>query len=115
MAVGKYGNIMVSAGQDKSIRIWTKTDEQFVLSEEKEEQLEKIYDEMNTSDPWTNQAIGSQAEGAVNDDDGGVEPATRATRESVKAGELLAEALNVYKQEEIDNKVYLEVAQLPLI
>jgi U3 small nucleolar RNA-associated protein 12 len=108
LAVGKYGNILVSAGQDKSIRIWRKTDEQFVLSEEKGEQLEKLYDQM-ASDSWNIQTIGSQADGNVINNEEDNEPATRATNESVKAGELLAEALIVWKQEASDMKVYLEV------
>jgi len=70
--------------------------------------LEKLYDQM-ASDSWNIQTIGSQADGNVINNEEDNEPATRATNESVKAGELLAEALIVWKQEASDMKVYLEV------
>ena len=108
LAVGKYGNIVVSASHDKSIRIWGKTEDQFVLSEEREERMEKIYDNMDLGQDFTNQEIGSKA---VDDNDveQREELATKATRDTLKSGELLDEALQVWSQEDRDLKKFHKV------
>lgn len=45
LAVSLDGSLMVSASHDKSIRLWNVTDEDVFLVEEKEKELEQLYDE----------------------------------------------------------------------
>ena len=109
--VGKYGNIVVTGSHDKSTRIWGKTDEQFVLSEKREAEMERLYESMDLDDDKFQQPIGSRAEGAEDDDnrEDYNESATRPTIDSMKSGELLAEALSVWKQEHQAFRQYEEV------
>ncbi|ODH53661.1 hypothetical protein GX48_00079 [Paracoccidioides brasiliensis] len=44
LAVSRSGEFVVSASHDKSIRIWEQTDEQIFLEEEREKELEELYD-----------------------------------------------------------------------
>ncbi|KND02726.1 uncharacterized protein SPPG_01809 [Spizellomyces punctatus DAOM BR117] len=45
LAVSKYGNQVFTGSHDRSIRIWEKTDDQFTLDEEREKELEELYDQ----------------------------------------------------------------------
>jgi len=44
MAVSHDGEFVVTAAHDKSIRIWSQTDEQVFLEEEREKELEELYE-----------------------------------------------------------------------
>lgn len=89
MAVANSGEFLVTASHDKSIRIWTQTDEQIFLEEERERELEDLYestlltsienDERNTADP-----------SALND---AVTDPSKQTTQTLMAGEKIAEAL----------------------
>jgi U3 small nucleolar RNA-associated protein 12 len=91
MAVANSGQIIVTASHDKSIRIWTQTDEQIFLEEEREKELEELYesalltslenDERNTTDA-------SATEDVIND-------ASKQTTQTLMAGEKIAEALTL--------------------
>ena len=87
MVVSRTGEFIVSASHDKSICIWKQTDEQIFLEEEREKELEELYENtLATSlDP---------------DEDPGAEksevaPAGKQTVETLMAGERIAEALEV--------------------
>ena len=109
LAVGKYGDMVVTASHDKSIRLWEKTDEQFVLQEEREEQIEQIYEEMDIKqDDEFNEAIGSGVEGSQTQA-AAVGPATKTTAESMKSGELLLETLLVWENDRADHDKYEQV------
>lgn len=43
LAVSKTGEFLVSASHDKSIRVWEQTDEQIFLEEERDKELEELY------------------------------------------------------------------------
>ena len=101
--------MVVSASHDKSIRTWEKTDDQFVLSEEREEILEKIYEGIDLGQDFSVQDIGSKAENAAEQTEIREELATKATKDSLKAGELLADALIAWSQEIIGKRKYLAV------
>jgi hypothetical protein len=84
-----------------------------VLSEKREAEMEKLYESMDLEDDKYHQPIGSGAEGAEEDNRGDYnESATRPTIDSMKSGELLAEALSVWKQEHQAFKKYEEVIDL---
>jgi len=43
LATGHHGRVVVTAGADRSIRVWEKTDEPLFLEEEREKELVCIY------------------------------------------------------------------------
>ena len=45
MVQNSRGDWIASAGRDKSIRIWSRTDEQVFLEEEREKEVEELYEE----------------------------------------------------------------------
>jgi U3 small nucleolar RNA-associated protein 12 len=93
----------VTGSHDKSIRIWEKTDEPLFLEEERERELEAMYDRNLAED--ANRASGAggdnldeNAEGADPSADGGagtVEAVSKQTAETLMAGERIIEALEV--------------------
>ncbi|KAI8840197.1 quinon protein alcohol dehydrogenase-like superfamily [Chytriomyces cf. hyalinus JEL632] len=114
LAVGKYGSIVVSGSHDRSIRIWEKTDEQFALEEERERELEELYEKNNMDDDErNNQAIGSgvatdaEIDGlskavsgmGTSGDPAEVGNATRKTTETLLAGEKILEAMDIFAEE----------------
>ncbi|RKO90360.1 quinon protein alcohol dehydrogenase-like superfamily [Blyttiomyces helicus] len=107
LAVGKYGSTVVTGSHDRSIRIWEKTDEQFVLEEERDRELEEKYEETAAAagDGRIDPAIGSgvtDAELAVPPPTGAedeIADAGKRTVETLKAGERIAEAIDVYEEE----------------
>ncbi|KAI8911598.1 WD40-repeat-containing domain protein [Gorgonomyces haynaldii] len=108
LAVGKYGNIVVTASHDKSIRVWEKTDDQFALQEEREEQLEKMYEDMEIQqDEQFADAIGAGVDGEKESQPVG--NATKQTAESMKAGDLLLESILVWEKERVDFDKYEEM------
>ena len=83
----RTGEFMVSASHDKSIRIWEQTDEQIFLEEEKEKELEEIYEKTLTS------ALERDEE--AEEGQGEVVAAGKQTGETLMAGEKIAEALGI--------------------
>lgn len=106
VAVGSQGSVLASSGADRSIRIWEKTEEPLFLEEEREREIEEMYErgpaEQRGRDD-DERAIGSLAEGAdaelqqqVNGDGvKEVEGVTTSTKETLMAGERLLEAIEV--------------------
>ncbi|KAL3424794.1 WD domain-containing protein [Phlyctema vagabunda] len=85
LAVSRTGNFLVSASHDKSIRVWEQTDEQIFLEEEKEKELEELYESTLTTSLEQ-----------IQDQDGGeVGAAGKQTVETLMAGEKIAEALEI--------------------
>jgi U3 small nucleolar RNA-associated protein 12 len=87
LAVAHSGTFFVSASHDKSIRVWRETDEQIFLEEEREKELEELYEQTLTTsldpdaDPEeTNAEIGA---------------AGHQTVETLMAGERIVEALEL--------------------
>ncbi|CEG77505.1 hypothetical protein RMATCC62417_12245 [Rhizopus microsporus] len=90
LVVTKHDVLAVTGSHDKSIRIWEKTDEQLLLEEERERELEEMYE--NT--------LASQMEKEnVNGDDMEVDSAGKQTMEALKAGEKLMEAMDIGDEE----------------
>ncbi|KAL8819678.1 MAG: hypothetical protein Q9191_007682 [Dirinaria sp. TL-2023a] len=91
LAVSRTGEFLVSASHDKSIRIWQQTDEQIFLEEEREKELEDLYEHTLTTSL------------DIEDDDpsGGAEKsevapkAGKQTTQTLMAGERIAEALEL--------------------
>jgi U3 small nucleolar RNA-associated protein 12 len=88
MAQQSRGDWVASAGRDKSIRIWTRTDEQVFLEEEREKEVEELYEE----------GLVEGLESSRLDEDGDgegmeVTQAGKQTVETLNAGERIVEAL----------------------
>ena len=86
LAVSRTGNLLVSASHDKSIRIWEQTDEQIFLEEEKEKELEELYE---------NTLATSLEQDEDKDDEAEVGAVSKQTIETLTAGERIAEALEI--------------------
>lgn len=88
LAIARSGDFVVSASHDKSIRIWQQTDEQIFLEEEREKELEDLYE---------NTLLTSLENNTAENGSEGVEamPAGKQTAQTLMAGEKIAEALEV--------------------
>ncbi|KAK4127082.1 WD40 repeat-like protein [Parathielavia appendiculata] len=87
LAVSHSGTTLISASHDKSIRVWQETDEQIFLEEEREKELEELYESTLTTS--LEQDPDSQ------DADREVAAASKQTVETLMAGERIAEALEL--------------------
>ncbi|PHH92343.1 hypothetical protein CDD83_7831 [Cordyceps sp. RAO-2017] len=87
IAVSRSGNFLVSAGHDKSIRVWEETDEQIFLEEEREKELEELYESTLTT------SLEKDPDGE--DEEGEVAAASKQTTETLMAGERIQEALEM--------------------
>jgi U3 small nucleolar RNA-associated protein 12 len=87
MAIAHNGEFLVSASHDKSIRIWQQTGEQIFLDEEREKELEELYENTLLTSLEQDER---EAEG-----DDGVVATGKQTVETLMAGEKIAEALEL--------------------
>jgi len=99
IAVGSKGTLVVSAGVDRSIRIWEKSEEPLFLEEERERELEEMYQNGNAMERNDDErGVGSLAEGNEGQQeqaDREVEGVHKSTKETLMAGERLMEAIEV--------------------
>lgn len=93
MAVAHSGQFVVTASHDKSIRVWTQTDEQVFLEEEREKELEELYESTLVTglEQDDRDADGAEEEGGA----AKVVGAGKQTVETLMAGEKIAEALEI--------------------
>ncbi|RYO93465.1 hypothetical protein DL766_004782 [Monosporascus sp. MC13-8B] len=87
LAVSHNGGFIVSASHDKSIRVWEETDEQIFLEEEREKELEGLYEKTLTTS--------LEQDPDAEDQDGEVAAASKQTTETLMAGERIQEALEL--------------------
>ena len=87
LAVSRTGEFVVSASHDKSIRIWQQTDEQIFLEEEREKELEELYETTLTTSLEAEEDPTEERPEAVS--------AGKQTVSSLIAGEKIAEALEI--------------------
>ncbi|CAA9957504.1 F-box/WD repeat containing protein pof1 [Pyrenophora teres f. maculata] len=88
MTVARTGDFLVTASHDKSLRIWTRSDEPIFLEEERERELEEMYektlatsleDDENNENPSAAEAV----------------DASKQTITTLTAGERIQEALDL--------------------
>ncbi|WFD29685.1 beta transducin [Malassezia sp. CBS 17886] len=95
LATGHQGRVVVTAGADRSIRVWEKTDEPLFLEEEREKELERMYETAVPPAGLEHAGIGELA----GDDDAPrparaeAEAVSLTTAESLTAGERLIDAI----------------------
>ncbi|KAF1942629.1 WD40 repeat-like protein [Clathrospora elynae] len=88
MTVARTGDFIVTASHDKSIRIWTKSDEPIFLEEEREKELEDMYEKtLATSLEDEENLNGGERAEAVD--------AGKQTITTLTAGERIQEALDL--------------------
>jgi U3 small nucleolar RNA-associated protein 12 len=87
LAVSRTGNLLVSASHDKSLRLWRQTDEQIFLEEEREKELEELYEGTLTTSLEQEEIPGEERTE--------VTAAGRQTVETLVAGERIVEALDL--------------------
>lgn len=91
MAIASSGQFLLTASHDKSIRLWTQTDEQIFLEEEREKELEELYDSTllaSLENDERNAADDPTADDVVTDP-------SKQTTQTLMAGEKIAEALTL--------------------
>ncbi|KAJ4372309.1 beta transducin [Neocucurbitaria cava] len=88
MTIARTGDFIVTASHDKSIRIWTKSDEPIFLEEERERELEDMYEKtLATSLEDEEPLNGGERAEAVD--------ASKQTASTLTAGERIQEALDL--------------------
>jgi len=112
LAASRHGGFIVTGSHDKSIRVWEKTDEPLFLEEEREKELEELYeggiaDTLNREDaPFGSGVEGSNADGMVGPEATVVQ---KHTTETLMAGERIMEALELADGERDAMRRYQEV------
>ncbi|KKZ62178.1 hypothetical protein EMCG_03316 [[Emmonsia] crescens] len=89
LAVSRSGEFIVSASHDKSIRVWEQTDEQIFLEEEREKELEELYDSTLAT------SLDKDDEDAEGQDKAEAVAAGKQTVTTLMAGEKIVEALDL--------------------
>ena len=89
----RSGRLVASISRDRSLRLWTRTEEQVFLEEEREAELDQLFEAgLDVDDAAHDQATGT---GGV----GETAMAGRRTIDSVKGAERVLEALKVLAEE----------------
>lgn len=86
LTISRSGEFIVSASHDKSIRIWEQTDEPLFLEEEREKEMEEMYDNTLTA---------SLEEENKDDEQAETGDASKQTTTTMMAGEKIMEALEL--------------------
>ncbi|KAI0091918.1 WD40 repeat-like protein [Irpex rosettiformis] len=112
LAVSHHGKFVVTGSHDKSIRVWEKLDEPLFLEEEREREMEQLY-EAGIADAFNREdaPIGSGAPDAEDVPAGSLAEATavsKQTTETLMAGEKIMEALDLADSEIVTFREYEE-------
>ncbi|RCK63383.1 U3 small nucleolar RNA-associated protein 12 [Candida viswanathii] len=98
MAISDNGLFMCSTSHDHSIRLWLATDDQVFLEEEKEKELDEMYENKLLDQIEGDGAGDARMRNEDEDGDEIVDESTKVskqTMETLKAGEKLMEALDI--------------------
>jgi U3 small nucleolar RNA-associated protein 12 len=87
MTVARTGDFVVTASHDKSIRIWAKSDEPIFLEEERERELEQLYENTLATSLEDEETLTGTRPEAVD--------ASKQTISTLTAGERIQEALDL--------------------
>jgi U3 small nucleolar RNA-associated protein 12 len=97
MAISGYGDFLVTASHDRSIRIWERSEEQVFLEEEQEDDLDAMF-ESTLEEDKDRPAPGDDIKESV--------AASKRDLASIKAAERIIEALELVEQELEQDKAY---------
>lgn len=101
LCVSSNGVFMVSASHDHSIRVWSASNDQVFLEEERERELDELYQDNLIQDDEDISPDNDQAE--VSDE---VTKVSKQNMESLKAGEKLLEALDIGYEDLVKTETY---------
>jgi U3 small nucleolar RNA-associated protein 12 len=87
MTVARTGDFIVTASHDKSIRIWSKSDESIFLEEERERELEDMYEKTLATSLEDEETFNGERTEAID--------ASKQTINTLTAGERIQEALDL--------------------
>lgn len=102
LCVSRDGSFVVSTSHDHSIRVWSATNDQVFLEEEREKEMDELYE---------NELLESLDTDAVTNEDNedeGVATVSKQSMETLKAGEKLMEALDI-GTEDVDAAEFYEL------
>ncbi|CAB4425009.1 unnamed protein product [Rhizophagus irregularis] len=102
LAIGKHGDLLISGSHDRSIRVWEQTDEPLFLEEEREKELEELYESTLTT---------SMEKTTLEDNAVEVSSAGKQTMETLKAGERIMEALDIADENTASWATYNELKE----
>ncbi|PWN22325.1 WD40 repeat-like protein [Microstroma glucosiphilum] len=115
LACGQKGDLVVSSGADRSLRVWEKTEEPLFLEEEREKEQEKLFEqaEREARDREEGQvgAVGSLAGGQTAQEGVEQQEATAVTHSSTQtlmAGERLMEALDLADEDKVHRREWIQ-------
>lgn len=95
------GDWVVTAGRDKAIRLWERTEEQVFLEEEREKEVEQGYEEGLVESFEKARLEGEEGEAGME-----VVQVGKATVETLNAGERIIEALEVGREDRVVMEEY---------
>ncbi|CAD1810837.1 WD domain, G-beta repeat family protein [Candida parapsilosis] len=97
MAISKNGLFMCSTSHDHSIRLWSATSDQVFLEEEREKEMEELYETKLLEQLDQDEPVRAEGDVEQEDEDGSGDVAKvgKQTMETLKAGEKLMEALDI--------------------
>ena len=107
LAMSRTGAFVLSGGMDRQIRVWERTKDIVFLDEERERQLEEMFDKVDGREENTADVLltaNKAADGDLNDDDEEVEKpqseaAVKQSILSVSAGDRVMEAIEMADKE----------------
>ena len=115
LAVSRTGAFVLSGGMDRQVRVWERTRDIVFLEEERERELEQVFDRVNTRDEADTADIldRKKREGDGEDDEASIdeglpqsEAAIKKSVLSVSSGDRIMEALERADQETKDIVLY---------
>ncbi|GMM35856.1 snoRNA-binding rRNA-processing protein [Saccharomycopsis crataegensis] len=106
LVIAYSGEFVITASHDHSIRIWEETSDQVFIEEEKEKEIEELYEQTLLESLENDDIVPRNSE----DDNDEVEGVNKQTIESLKDGEKLMEALDIgiediEKQQDYESKL----------
>lgn len=105
ISVSHNGLFMVSTSHDHSIRLWTATTDQVFLEEEREKEIDELYED-NLLNSLEDRPEEEATEGVDGEADGEVTRVQKQTMESLKAGEKLIEAVDIGHEDLIKHQEF---------
>jgi U3 small nucleolar RNA-associated protein 12 len=107
LSISRTGAFVLSGGMDRQVRIWERTKDIVFLEEERERELEQMFDGIGREEEKTGRLLRRKGEdGEDEEDDGNDEPQSEAAVKrsvlSVAAGDRIMEALERADQETKD-------------
>jgi len=111
LSISRTGAFVMTGGLDRQVRVWERTKDIVFLEEERERELERMFDDVGREEDATGRLLGKRGEENDDDEDGGgnepqSEAAVKRSVLSVAAGDRIMEALERADQEKKEAAVF---------